>query len=118
MARPDVTWVMDRGIPTEAVLAEMRSAETPTHYLVGTPRGRLSQMQQELHQGSCRIALRYRNDRVPCGADLTGPNHGKPPARSIIRRELRKTESASVDAAKPRSDACQGWRKVPLQARS
>jgi hypothetical protein len=35
------TWVMDRGIPTEAVLAEMRAAETPTHYLVGTPRGRL-----------------------------------------------------------------------------
>ena len=32
------TWVMDCGIPTEAVLAEM---ETPTHYLVGTPRGRL-----------------------------------------------------------------------------
>jgi hypothetical protein len=41
------TWVMDRGIPTEAVLAEMRAAETPTHYLVGTPRGRLSQLQQE-----------------------------------------------------------------------
>ena len=39
--------VMDRGIPTEAVLAEMRAAETPTHYLVGTPRGRLSQLQQE-----------------------------------------------------------------------
>src|SRR6201996_458673 len=41
------TWVMDRGIPTAAVLAEMRAAETPTHYLVGTPRGRLSQSQQE-----------------------------------------------------------------------
>ena len=41
------TWVMDRGIPTETVLAEMRSAATPTHYLVGTPRGRLSQLQQE-----------------------------------------------------------------------
>jgi transposase len=39
-------WVMDRGIPTEAVLAEMRSAETPTHYLVGTPRGRLSQLER------------------------------------------------------------------------
>src|ERR1700733_5450276 len=38
------TCIMDRGIPTEAVLAEMRAAETPTHYLVGTPRGRLSQM--------------------------------------------------------------------------
>jgi hypothetical protein len=41
------TWVMDRGIPTEAVLAEMRAAETPTHYLVGTPRGLLSQMDKD-----------------------------------------------------------------------
>jgi hypothetical protein len=40
------TWVMDRGIPTEEVLAEMRAAETPMHYLVGTPRGRLSQLEQ------------------------------------------------------------------------
>ena len=41
------TWVMDRGIPTEAVLAEMRASKTPVHYLVGTPRGRLSQLEQE-----------------------------------------------------------------------
>ncbi len=41
------TWVMDRGIPTEAVLAEMRASETPVHYLVGTPRGRLGQLEQE-----------------------------------------------------------------------
>ncbi len=34
-------WVMDRGVPTEAVLAEMRSADPPVHYLVGTPKGRL-----------------------------------------------------------------------------
>ncbi len=26
------TWVMDRGIATEAVLAEMRASETPVHY--------------------------------------------------------------------------------------
>jgi hypothetical protein len=41
------TWIMDRGIPTEAVLAEMRATETPTHYLVGTPRGRLTQMEED-----------------------------------------------------------------------
>jgi transposase len=41
------TWVMDRGIPTEEVLAEMRNAETPTYYLVGTPRGRLSQLEKD-----------------------------------------------------------------------
>jgi hypothetical protein len=40
------TWVMDRGIPTEDVLAEMRASETPVSYLVGTPRGRLNQMEQ------------------------------------------------------------------------
>jgi transposase len=40
------TWVMDRGIPTEATLARMRSAESPIHYLVGTPKGRLSRLEQ------------------------------------------------------------------------
>lgn len=33
-------WVMDRGIPTEEVLAEMRAADLPVCYLVGTPRAR------------------------------------------------------------------------------
>jgi transposase len=41
------TWVMDRGIPTEEVLAEMRASEAPMYYLVGTPRGRLSQMERD-----------------------------------------------------------------------
>ena len=40
------TWVMDRGIPTEEVLAEMRNSETPLHYLVGSPRGRLTQLEK------------------------------------------------------------------------
>ena len=40
------TWLMDRGIPTEGVLAEMRASETPMHDRVGTPRGRLSQLEQ------------------------------------------------------------------------
>jgi transposase len=35
-------WVMDRGIPTEEVLAEMRASDPPVRYLVGTPKGRLS----------------------------------------------------------------------------
>ena len=34
-------WIMDRGIPTEAVLAELRTADPPVYYLVGTPRARL-----------------------------------------------------------------------------
>ncbi len=39
-------WVMDRGIPSEESLATMRHARTPVHYLVGTPRGRLSKLEQ------------------------------------------------------------------------
>ena len=42
------TWVMDRGIPTEDVLAEMRASPTPIHYLVGTPRGRLTKLEKAL----------------------------------------------------------------------
>jgi len=40
-------WIMDRGIPTEAVLAEMRAAQPPVHYLVGTPRARLRQTRDQ-----------------------------------------------------------------------
>ncbi len=39
-------WVMDRGIPTEASLASMRAADLPVHYLVGTPKGRLSKLEK------------------------------------------------------------------------
>ena len=42
------TWVMDRGIPTEEVLAEMRAAEPPVSYLVGTPKGRLTKLEKAL----------------------------------------------------------------------
>jgi len=41
-------WVMDRGIPTEAVLAEMRDSDPPVRYLVGTPKGRLSRLEKQL----------------------------------------------------------------------
>jgi hypothetical protein len=40
------TWVMDRGIPSEASLARMRRCQPAIHYLVGTPKGRLSQLEK------------------------------------------------------------------------
>jgi len=41
-------WVMDRGIPTEEVLDEMRRSDPPVQYLVGTPKGRLSRLEKHL----------------------------------------------------------------------
>jgi transposase len=40
-------WVMDRGIPSEAILAEMREPERQTFYLVGTPKGRINQHEKK-----------------------------------------------------------------------
>jgi transposase len=41
-------WVMDRGIPTEELLSEMRHRDPPVYYLVGTPKAKLSKLEQEL----------------------------------------------------------------------
>jgi transposase len=46
--KADRVWLMDRGIPTEEVLAEMRSSNPPIYYLVGTPKGRLSKLEDDL----------------------------------------------------------------------
>jgi len=39
-------WMMDRGIPSEELLAEMRVPEREMFYLVGTPRGKIRQYEQ------------------------------------------------------------------------
>ena len=44
--RSDRVWIMDRGIPTEETLAAMRDGEAPVHYLVGTPKGRLTRLEK------------------------------------------------------------------------
>ncbi len=46
-------WVMDRGIPTEETLTQMRRSDPPVQYLVGTPKGRLS----KLESPTCTTAL-------------------------------------------------------------
>jgi len=43
-------WVMDRGIPTEATLEQMRKSDPPVLYLVGTPKGRLSKLEERLRK--------------------------------------------------------------------
>lgn len=56
-------WVMDRGIPTEAVLAELRASEPRVRYLVGTPKGRLTKLEAALAERpwqEVRPALRVK----------------------------------------------------------
>ena len=55
-------WVMDRGVPTEKILTEMRQSDPPVYYLVGTPKARLSKLAQEL------VALPWQ--AVRCGVEV------------------------------------------------
>ncbi len=41
-------WIMDRGIPTEEILTELRAADSGVRYLVGTPKGRLTRYEAAL----------------------------------------------------------------------
>ena len=41
------TWVMDRGIPTEAILAEMRDPARQVSYLVGTSKSKITQYEKQ-----------------------------------------------------------------------
>lgn len=86
-------WVMDRGIPTEEVLTEMRQSDPPVYYLVGTPKGRLSQLEQKL------LGLPFT--RVRSGVEvklltheqeiyvLAKSHHRIDKERSMRRRQLR-----------------------------
>jgi len=49
-------WVMDRGIPTEETLQEMRQSDPPVLYLVGTPKGRLSKLEERLRELPWKVA--------------------------------------------------------------
>ncbi|HKM81397.1 MAG TPA: IS1634 family transposase, partial [Candidatus Acidoferrum sp.] len=88
------TWLMDRGIPTEEVLAEMRAAETPTYYLVGTPRGRLNQMEQSFltlpwtaARGSVEVKLAEQDGELYVLA-RSGARRDK--EQAMRRRRLKK----------------------------
>jgi transposase len=58
-------WVRDRGIPTEAVLQQMRQSDPPVSYLVGTPKGRLTRYEKALTEIS--LGIRFgRGCRSSC----------------------------------------------------
>jgi len=86
-------WLMDRGIPTEEVLEEMRNAEIPVRYLVGTSRGRLTRYEAEFSthpwnmvRGDVRVKLIAQDGEVYILAE----SHGRRlKERGIRLRKLR-----------------------------
>ena len=87
-------WIMDRGIPTEEVLAEMRQSETPVYYLVGTPKGRLNRLEKQLLplswekvRESLRVKLLKQDDELYVLACSTSRQAKE---RAMRRRRLKQ----------------------------
>jgi len=87
-------WVMDRGIPTEEVLEEMRRSDPPVYYLVGTPKGRLSRYEKALtdrpwHQvrDGVEVKLLPQDNEVYVLAQSRDRIHKE---RSMRRRQLKR----------------------------
>ena len=86
------TWVMDRGIPTEDVLASMRTSGI--YYLVGTPKGCLSRLETaflgqpwEAVRTSLRVKLLAQDGELYILASSDGRIHKE---RAMRRRRLKK----------------------------
>jgi transposase len=86
-------WVMDRGIPTEAVLTELRASDAKVSYLVGTPKGRLTKLEKELAEkpwqqvrAHLRVKLLPQDGEVYVLAE-SGARIGK--ERGMRRRKLK-----------------------------
>jgi hypothetical protein len=84
-------WVMDRGIPSEALLAEMRARQA--FYLVGTPRGKVAQhakkwLDQPWHQvrDSVRVKLFEHQGELW----VLAQSEGRRAKEIAIRRKLRR----------------------------
>lgn len=86
-------WCMDRGVPTEAALDEMRNSEPPVRYLVGTPKGRLNRLEQALltkdwqqARPGVRVKLLAEDEELYVYAE-SADRIGK--ERSMRRRQLK-----------------------------
>lgn len=85
-------WIMDRGIPTEAALEQMRSEGAS--YLVGTPRGRFRKLEDQLFaqpwkQVQAQIEVKLARD----GKDLyvlTRSGGRRDKEQSMRRRRLKR----------------------------
>jgi len=87
-------WVMDRGIPTEAVLQQMRESDPPISYLVGTPKGRLTRYEKSLTdqpwhkvREGVEVKLLTQDDEVYV---LTQSRDRVHKERSMRRRQLKR----------------------------
>ncbi len=99
--KADRIWIMDRGIPTEETLEQMRKSDPPVSYLVGTPKGRLNELEKPLLEAawqnarpSVKVKLLSKEGETYVLAQ-SEDRIGK--ERSMRRRRMRKYLKALAD---------------------
>ncbi len=87
-------WVMDRGIPTEQTLEQMRHSDPPVYYLVGTPKGRLTALEKSFldkpwaqARASVKVKLLAQGDELYILAESQKRVHKE---RAMRQRKLQK----------------------------
>jgi hypothetical protein len=87
-------WVTDRGIPTEEALKALRGNDPPVRYLVGTPKGRLTKLEQSfLGQPWVKARERVRVKLLAQGEEMYVLAHSAARVhkeRAMRRRRLKK----------------------------
>jgi len=99
--KADRIWIMDRGIPTEETLLQMRQSNPPVSYLVGTPKGRLNALEKpllEMPWHTARPSVKVK--LLPLDGEtyvLAQSEDRIAKERSMRRRRLRKYLKALAD---------------------
>ena len=87
-------WVMDRGVPTEEILTELRREDSGVRYLVGPPKGRLTRLEAELTGVPWReVHAKLRVKLLPCDGEVYVLAHSEARVdkeRGMRRRALKK----------------------------
>ena len=89
-------WLMDRGIPTEQTLQQMRDRDPPVQYLVGTPKGQLGPMNQKLADQPWQnvrehVDVKLHADTEGGELHVLARSHNRvAKERSMRRRQLKK----------------------------
>jgi hypothetical protein len=82
-------WMMDRGIPSEELLAEMRAPEREMFYLVGTPRGKIREHEKRwlaLPWGKVRESVEVKLFAEGAEMYVLAKSEGRRAKETAIRR--------------------------------
>jgi hypothetical protein len=109
-------WLMDRGIPTEAVLQQMRQSDPPVQYLVGTPKGRLSSLEAALlDKPWCQVRDGVQVKLLAEAGELYVLTHSRARVakeRAMRRRQLKRLWARLRRLADMRLSRDRLWQKL------